>query len=122
MRATTTTASSLNDDLGCGWSPLVEAFSSHKLNLAHLLSPVPIWMRYMSAALKDRPSHLLPEPPGLLSIKVDPATGRAANAYTSGAYYELFKRENPPLPAAAPNSFTQDQFGGDPAAVPLDLF
>jgi NitT/TauT family transport system substrate-binding protein len=29
-----------------GWSPLVEAFSSHKLNLAHLLIPVPIWMRY----------------------------------------------------------------------------
>jgi NitT/TauT family transport system substrate-binding protein len=29
-----------------GWSPLVEAFSSHRLNLAHLLIPVPIWMRY----------------------------------------------------------------------------
>ena len=29
-----------------GWSPLVEAFSSHRVNLAHLLIPVPIWMRY----------------------------------------------------------------------------
>jgi NitT/TauT family transport system substrate-binding protein len=29
-----------------GWSPLVEAFSSHSFNLAHLLIPVPIWMRY----------------------------------------------------------------------------
>jgi NitT/TauT family transport system substrate-binding protein len=29
-----------------GWSPLVEAFSSHRFNLAHLLIPVPIWMRY----------------------------------------------------------------------------
>ena len=29
-----------------GWSPLVEAFSSHRFNLAHLLIPIPIWMRY----------------------------------------------------------------------------
>jgi len=29
-----------------GWSPLVEAFSSHKLNLTHMLIPIPIWMRY----------------------------------------------------------------------------
>lgn len=28
------------------WSSLVEAFSSGKLNLAHLLLPIPIWMRY----------------------------------------------------------------------------
>jgi NitT/TauT family transport system substrate-binding protein len=29
-----------------GWSPLVEAFSSHRFNLTHLLIPIPIWMRY----------------------------------------------------------------------------
>ena len=29
-----------------GWSPLVEAFSSHRFNLTHLLAPIPIWMRY----------------------------------------------------------------------------
>ena len=29
-----------------GWSPLVEAFQSHRFNLAHLLIPIPIWMRY----------------------------------------------------------------------------
>lgn len=29
-----------------GWSPLVEAFSSQRFNLTHLLIPVPIWMRY----------------------------------------------------------------------------
>lgn len=28
------------------WSSLVEAFSSGKLNLAHLLLPIPVWMRY----------------------------------------------------------------------------
>ena len=29
-----------------GWSPLVEAFSSHRFNLTHMLIPIPIWMRY----------------------------------------------------------------------------
>ncbi|MFO8024826.1 MAG: ABC transporter substrate-binding protein [Thiohalophilus sp.] len=29
-----------------GWSPLVEAFASHRFNLTHLLAPIPIWMRY----------------------------------------------------------------------------
>lgn len=29
-----------------GWSPLVEAFSARRFNLAHLLIPIPIWMRY----------------------------------------------------------------------------
>lgn len=29
-----------------GWSPLVEAFIANKLNLAHFLIPIPLWMRY----------------------------------------------------------------------------
>jgi len=29
-----------------GWSPLVEAFAANKLNLVHLLKPIPLWMRY----------------------------------------------------------------------------
>jgi NitT/TauT family transport system substrate-binding protein len=29
-----------------GWAPLVEAFASHRLNLTHMLAPIPIWMRY----------------------------------------------------------------------------
>jgi len=29
-----------------GWSPLVEAFASHRFNLTHMLAPIPVWMRY----------------------------------------------------------------------------
>ena len=29
-----------------GWSPLVEAFIANKLNMAHFLIPIPLWMRY----------------------------------------------------------------------------
>lgn len=29
-----------------GWAPLVEAFAAGRLNLAHFLMPIPVWMRY----------------------------------------------------------------------------
>ncbi len=29
-----------------GWSPLVEAFASGKVNVVHFLKPIPVWMRY----------------------------------------------------------------------------
>lgn len=29
-----------------GWSPLVESFAAGKVNLVHLLNPIPVWMRY----------------------------------------------------------------------------
>lgn len=29
-----------------GWSPLIEAFTSGKVNLVHFLKPIPVWMRY----------------------------------------------------------------------------
>jgi NitT/TauT family transport system substrate-binding protein len=33
-------------ELHRGWTPLVEAFQAHRHNLAHLLNPIPLWMRY----------------------------------------------------------------------------
>jgi len=84
---------------------------------------LPIWMRYMGAALKDKPSHLLPEPAGMISLRIDPVTGRAAAPGTPGAYFELFKNEDTPpsmselAPGSAPGS-------GMPAEeeAPIDLF
>ena len=37
---------SVKPELIRGWSPLVEAFASHRFNLTHMLIPIPIWMRY----------------------------------------------------------------------------
>lgn len=33
-------------ELHRGWMPLIEAFQAHRHNLAHLLNPIPLWMRY----------------------------------------------------------------------------
>ncbi|ERI54157.1 peptidase [Pseudomonas sp. EGD-AK9] len=59
---------------------------------------LPIWMSYMGAVLKDRPSHRPKEPKGLLTLRVDPLSGRAAAPGTPDAYFELFKSEDSPPP------------------------
>lgn len=83
---------------------------------------LPIWMNYMSAALKDKPPHQQAEPDGILSLRVDPISGRAATPSTPNAFFELFKSEDTPpsvneLGGSAPGS----PLPADESA-PIDLF
>jgi penicillin-binding protein 1A len=85
---------------------------------------LPIWMSYMAAALKDKPSHPLSEPEGLLTLRVDPYSGRAATPETPDAYFELFKSEDSPPPMG---EFDPEMsIPGSPLpfdeAAPIDLF
>jgi len=84
---------------------------------------LPIWMNYMSAALKDKPPHVQPEPEGLLSLRVDPVSGRAATPSTPGAYFELFKAEDTP---PSVNELGNGVVPGSPLPAdeqaPIDLF
>jgi penicillin-binding protein 1A len=85
---------------------------------------LPIWMNYMAAALKDKPSHLQTEPEGMLTLRIDPHSGRIASPGTQDAYYELFKSED------SPPSMGEFEMGlgipGSPLpadeAAPFDLF
>jgi len=85
---------------------------------------LPIWMNYMAAALKDKPSHLQAEPEGMLTLRIDPHSGRIASPGTQNAYYELFKSED------SPPSMGEFEMGlgipGSPLpadeAAPFDLF
>ncbi|RON10763.1 peptidase [Pseudomonas brassicacearum] len=84
---------------------------------------LPIWMNYMSAALKGRPPHTQAEPEGILSLRVDPVSGRAATPSTPGAYFELFKAEDTP---PSVNELGNGNAPGSPLpadeAAPIDLF
>ena len=84
---------------------------------------LPIWMTYMAAALKDKPAHVQPEPEGILSLRVDPISGRAAAPGTPGAYFELFKSEDTP---PSNNEFGSGNAPGSPLpadeSAPIDLF
>ena len=85
---------------------------------------LPIWMSYMGAALKDKPNHSPAEPDGILTLRVDPHSGRAATPGTPDAYFELFKSEDSPPPM---NEFDPGMGApGSPLpadeAAPIDLF
>jgi penicillin-binding protein 1A len=85
---------------------------------------LPIWMNYMSAALKDKPAHMLPEPPGILSLRIDPLSGRTAAPGAENAYFELFKSEDSP-PAMSeldPNQSAPGSPLPEDEATPIDLF
>ncbi|MET1081202.1 MAG: penicillin-binding protein 1A [Pseudomonas sp.] len=85
---------------------------------------LPIWMTFMGIALKDKPSHAPAEPAGLLTLRIDPLSGRAASPGTPDAYFELFKSEDTPPPM----SELEPGFGipGSPLpadeSAPIDLF
>ncbi len=85
---------------------------------------LPIWMSYMEAALEGKPSHLPPEPEGLMTLRIDPYSGRAALPGTPDAYFEVFKSEDTPPPMSE-----LDQGLGVPGSplpademAPIDLF
>ncbi|MDD0973645.1 penicillin-binding protein 1A [Pseudomonas fontis] len=84
---------------------------------------LPIWMSFMGAALKDKPAHTQPEPEGILSLRVDPVSGRAATPSTPNAYFELFKAEDTP---PSVNELGNGSAPGSPLpadeSAPMDLF
>ncbi|GAB3368721.1 penicillin-binding protein 1A [Azotobacter armeniacus] len=81
---------------------------------------LPIWMSFMSIALKDRPPHLQTEPEGLLTLRINPSSGRIASPGTPGAFFELFKNEDPP-PMASEGDSGQGSLAKE-SAPPIDLF
>jgi len=84
---------------------------------------LPIWMHFMGAALKDKPNHAPAEPEGILSLRVDPISGRAATPSTPNAYFELFKAEDSP---PSVNELGNGAAPGSPLpadeSAPMDLF
>ena len=59
-------------------------------------NPLPVWIEFMRAALQGQPESRLIQPPGVLSMKIDPATGALADSGQADAIYEYFLAEYAP--------------------------
>jgi penicillin-binding protein 1A len=57
---------------------------------------LPMWVGFMQEALRDRPEHRLPEPPGVVRMWVDRSSGRPTAAGASGALFEAFLETHVP--------------------------
>ena len=71
---------------------------------------LPMWISFMREALKGLPETPLVQPPGIVTVRIDPETGLLAGSNVPGAIFEVFREE------FAPKKKTDSrQGGGTPA-------
>lgn len=51
---------------------------------------LPMWMQFVQSALKNKTEHSLEQPPGIVSIRINPSTGKRASATDPLAMFEYF--------------------------------
>jgi penicillin-binding protein 1A len=57
---------------------------------------LPIWIDYMTEALKNKPEHTVSQPTDIVSVKIDPATGFLARPDQNNAIFEYFTQDTVP--------------------------
>ena len=57
---------------------------------------LPMWISYMKSALKGVGEKPLEQPKGIVSVRIDPKTGKLANARTTDAIFEYFLEDQVP--------------------------
>ncbi|MDH3327086.1 MAG: penicillin-binding protein 1A [Gammaproteobacteria bacterium] len=57
---------------------------------------LPMWITYMREALKGMPETPLVQPPGIVTVRIDPETGLRADAGFDGAIFESFRTDHVP--------------------------
>lgn len=51
---------------------------------------LPIWIDFMHDALKNKPARIIPEPPGVVSVKINPYNGNRTSNDNPDGIYEYF--------------------------------
>ncbi|MDX1589585.1 MAG: penicillin-binding protein 1A [Oleiphilaceae bacterium] len=67
------------------------------------VTALPVWQGYMKEALEGVPTSLMPQPPGIVTLRIDPQTGKRVSAGHNNARFELFRSENAPEEPAENN-------------------
>ena len=61
---------------------------------------LPIWIDYMATALAESEDKIYSQPSGVVSVRIDPKTGKLAYPGQSNAIFEYFRDENRPAEMA----------------------
>ncbi|WP_281646087.1 penicillin-binding protein 1A [Parendozoicomonas sp. Alg238-R29] len=57
---------------------------------------LPIWIDFMKVALQNIPETNLPQPEGMVTMKINPSNGKPASPGEKDAIFEVFRAENAP--------------------------
>lgn len=78
-----------NQDLvAAAWVGYDDPKSTYEYGVSNAL---PMWVYFMEHALKNKPNSLQPQPPGLVTTRIDPKSGLLARPGQSDAIYEIFR-------------------------------
>jgi penicillin-binding protein 1A len=83
---------------------------------------LPMWMYFMAEALRDKPEHVLPEPPGVVRMWVSRRSGLPTGAGTKGAIFESFLAEHTPQPGLTDYYSEIDAETAEPVTSDESLF
>jgi penicillin-binding protein 1A len=79
---------------------------------------LPMWVDYMRVALHDVPTSTLPQPPDLVTVRIDARTGLRLPPGQAGGLFELFRADQVPerysQPAQGGGVETDGQNTGEP--------
>ncbi len=67
---------------------------------------LPLWIQFMQSALQGQPERPMEQPPGIVSVRIDPLTGKRATANDPMGTFEYFM--TPYVPEQEQNPVTQD--------------
>ena len=67
---------------------------------------LPIWIDYMRDALAGKPEKVMEQPPGMITVRIDPKTGLLAKPDQKNAVFEIFAKEQAPTQFAPDNNLT----------------
>jgi penicillin-binding protein 1A len=56
---------------------------------------LPIWIDFMGHALKNKPQHTLKRPTNIVTIRIDPRTGKPAQRHSKNSIFEIFAQPPP---------------------------
>ncbi len=82
-------------------------------------TPLPIWIDFMADALADTPENHPTQPPGVVTLKIDPTTGTRARPGQNNAIFEYFLAEYAP---EAPAQTKQTRPADEEEIKAIDLF
>jgi len=87
------------------------------------VAALPIWIDFMRVALKDDPESSMPQPAGMITVRIDPQTGLLAHADSKDGIFETFRADQVPKRTALESRPVADgPYQQQPVEIPEQLF
>jgi len=83
---------------------------------------LPIWIDFMRVALAGTPEHQRTQPDGMVTIKIDQATGELARPEDTTSLEEIFREERTPIQMALPKNNPSTDNASLQEAAPEQVF